>query len=64
MKYAPPLYFVTSNTHKRGKLLANARVHEEMIRFAQVSGEESASGATSFCQITFIFLFAVGLTSL
>ena len=34
-RYDPPLYFVTFNTHKRRKLLANALVHSELIRFAQ-----------------------------
>ena len=32
--YDPPLYFVTFNTHKRQKLLANAHVHDALIRFA------------------------------
>jgi putative transposase len=32
--YDPPLYFVTFNTHKRRKLLANAHVHAALIRFA------------------------------
>ena len=34
-RYDPPLYFVTFNTHKRRKLLANARVHNALIHFAQ-----------------------------
>jgi len=29
------LYFVTFNTHRRRKLLANASVQNELIRFAQ-----------------------------
>jgi putative transposase len=33
--YDPPLYFVTFNTHKRRKLLANAGVHKALIHFAQ-----------------------------
>ena len=33
-RYDPPLYFVTFNTHKRQKLLANACVHDALIRFA------------------------------
>jgi len=33
-RYGPPLYFVTFNTHKRQKLLANAHVHVALIRFA------------------------------
>ena len=38
-KYDPPLYFVTFNTYKRRKLLANARVHSSLIEFAKV-GEQ------------------------
>jgi REP-associated tyrosine transposase len=34
-RYDPPLYFVTFNTHNRQKLLANAHVHEALIRFAR-----------------------------
>jgi putative transposase len=34
-QYDPPLYFVTFNTHKRRKLLANSRVHDALIHFAQ-----------------------------
>ena len=34
-RYEPPLYFVTFNTHKRGRLLANVLVHTEWVRFAQ-----------------------------
>jgi REP element-mobilizing transposase RayT len=33
-RYDPPLYFVTFNTHRRQKLLANAQVHAALIRFA------------------------------
>ena len=33
-KYDPPLYFVTFNTHHRKKLLANARVQERFVEFA------------------------------
>ena len=38
-KYDPPLYFVTFNTHKRHKLLANSRVHSRFIEFAKL-GEQ------------------------
>ncbi len=34
-RYEPPLYFVTFNTHKRRRLLANVLVHTELVRFAQ-----------------------------
>ena len=34
-RYDPPLYFVTLNTHRRRRLLANASVQNELIRFAQ-----------------------------
>jgi REP-associated tyrosine transposase len=33
-RYDPPLYFVTFNTHRRQKLLANPHVHSTLIRFA------------------------------
>jgi REP element-mobilizing transposase RayT len=33
-RYDPPLYFVTFNTHRRRKLLANTGVHNALIRFA------------------------------
>jgi REP element-mobilizing transposase RayT len=34
-KYDPPLYFVTFNTHRRKRLLANARVHQRFVEFAR-----------------------------
>jgi putative transposase len=34
-RYDPPLYFVTFNTHRRRKLLANASVQNQLIRFAK-----------------------------
>jgi putative transposase len=36
-KYDPPLYFVTFNTHRRQKLLANARVHTCFASFAKAA---------------------------
>jgi REP element-mobilizing transposase RayT len=42
-RYDPPLYFVTFNTHKRQKLLANAHVHEALVRFAH-EGEARGVG--------------------
>ena len=33
--YDPPLYFVTFNTHKRRKILANAAMRDALIRFAE-----------------------------
>jgi putative transposase len=39
-KYDPPLYFVTFNTHRRRKLLANARVHSRLIEFAKLGEQE------------------------
>lgn len=32
--YDPPLYFITFNTHRRPKLLANHRIHEVFVEFA------------------------------
>jgi hypothetical protein len=34
-RYDPPLYFVTFNARRRRKLLANATVQNELIRFAK-----------------------------
>ena len=42
-RYDPPLYFVTFNTHKRQKLLANAWVHNALIDFAH-AGEPDGIG--------------------
>ena len=36
-KYDPPLYFVTFNTHRRKKFLANERVHGCFVEFAQAA---------------------------
>jgi REP-associated tyrosine transposase len=38
-RYDPPLYFVTFNTHRRKRLLANSKVLRRFIEFAQ-TGEE------------------------
>ena len=38
-KYDPPLYFVTFNTHKRRRLLANSKVLRHFIEFARASEE-------------------------
>ena len=34
-RYDPPLYFVTFNTHRRRRLLANEHVHERFIAFGK-----------------------------
>jgi len=34
-RYDPPLYFVTFNTHRRTRLLANEAVHAAFVDFAQ-----------------------------
>jgi putative transposase len=34
-RYDPPLYFVTFNTYRRRQLLANERVHQQLIVFGQ-----------------------------
>ena len=41
--YDPPLYFVTFNTNKRRKLLANSPVHDALIRFAH-DGQQNGIG--------------------
>ena len=42
-RYDPPLYFVTFNTNKRRKLLANSSVHNALIDFA-VQGQQRGIG--------------------
>jgi putative transposase len=42
-RYEPPLYFVTFNTHRRTRLLANEAVHTAFIEFAQ-NGEDRGVG--------------------
>ena len=37
--YDPPLYFVTFNTHRRRRLLANAKVHRRFVQFCR-AGEQ------------------------
>jgi hypothetical protein len=63
-KYDPALYFITFNTHRRRKLLSNARVHSCLIEFAKL-GEQRVSrlAATSSRLIMSIFLFAEVSTS-
>lgn len=41
--YDPPLFFITFNTYRRRKLLANSRVHDALVTFARV-GEASGVG--------------------
>jgi putative transposase len=38
-KYDPPLYFVTFNTHRRKRVLANSKVLRQFLEFAR-AGEE------------------------
>jgi putative transposase len=42
-RYDPPLYFVTFNTHERRNLLANASIHNALVRFAK-KGESRGIG--------------------
>ena len=46
-KYDPPLYFVTFNTYRRKRLLANAGVHRKFVEFAR-AGEERAVAVGRF----------------
>jgi hypothetical protein len=47
-RYDPLLYFVTFNTHRRRKLLANASVQNELIRFAE-KAQERGTGTRDRC---------------
>ncbi|HLW36130.1 MAG TPA: transposase [Chthoniobacterales bacterium] len=42
-KYDPPLYFVTFNTHRRKRLLANAQVHERLAEFGRAGEKRGIS---------------------
>jgi len=42
-RYDPPLYFVTFNTHKRRRLLANSGVHNALVNYAH-EGEARGIG--------------------
>jgi hypothetical protein len=42
-KYDPPLYFITFNTCRRKKLLANNRVHKKFVEFAEAGVERGMS---------------------
>jgi hypothetical protein len=48
-----PRYFMTTCTHNRRDILANASVHESFLRFAEQGPEHGAwVGDTSLCLIT------------
>ena len=46
-KYDPPLYFVTFNTHRRKRLLANSKVLGQFVEFAR-AGEQGGIAVGRF----------------
>ena len=59
-KYDPPLYFVTFNTHRRKKLLANAQVHRRFVEFAQLGAQRGIAIGRYVIMPDHIHLFARG----
>ncbi len=58
--YDPPLYFVTFNTNRRRKLLANKNVHEQLIQFASAGVERGIAIGRYVIMPDHIHLFARG----
>jgi putative transposase len=59
-KYDPPLYFVTFNTYRRRKLLANARVNSCFIEFAKLGQQRGIALARYVIMPDHIHLFVRG----
>lgn len=59
-KYDPPLYFVTFNTYKRRKLLANARVHSSLIEFTKVGEQRGTALGRYVIMPDHVYLFVRG----
>jgi putative transposase len=58
--YDPPLYFVTFNSRRRRKLLANAAVHEALVQFGSVGAERGIAIGRYVIMPDHIHLFARG----
>ena len=59
-KYDPPLYFVTFNTHRRRKLLANTRVHSCFVNFAEAGSPRGIAVSKYVIMPDHIHLFVSG----
>ena len=59
-KYDPPLYFVTFNTHRRRKLLANDAVHKGFMNFANAAIERGIAVGRYVIMPDHIHLFVSG----
>jgi putative transposase len=58
--YDPPLYFVTFNTQRRGKLLATEQVHEAFLKFVQEGETRGVSVGRYVIMPDHIHLFVRG----
>jgi REP element-mobilizing transposase RayT len=59
-KYDPPLYFVSFNTHRRRKLLANPRVHSCLIEFAKLDEQRGIALGRYVIMSDHVHLFVRG----
>ncbi|HEX4638425.1 MAG TPA: transposase [Chthoniobacterales bacterium] len=59
-KYDPPLYFVTFNTHRRKKLLANNAVHSCFVNFAEAALDREIAVGQYVIMPDHIHLFVSG----
>ena len=59
-KYDPPLYFVTFNTHRRKKFLANALVHDCFVKFAKAASNRGIAVGRYIIMPDHIHLFVGG----
>lgn len=59
-EYDPPLYFITFNTHKRRKLLADERAHVAFIAFARAGAERDLAIGRFVIIPNHVHLFARG----
>src|ERR1700731_4838295 len=59
-KYDPPLYFVTFNTHRRKKLLANERMHRCFVKFSLVAQDRGVAVGRYVIMPDHIHLFVAG----
>jgi putative transposase len=59
-KYDPPLYFVTFNTSRRRRLLANERVHTCFVKFAKAAQDHGVAVGRYVMMPDHIHLFVSG----
>src|SRR5947209_6601549 len=59
-KYDPPLYFVTFNTHRRKRLLANEQVHRCFVNFAHAALDHGVAVGRYVIMPDHVHLFVAG----